>query len=482
MQHRSLQVAGIAGPPRIAVLRVEAAEPALAPAAASLWYAGDHVQVFRTARACCDREVPAEALVLDTVSADRALEWLREIRHDPRLAHRPAYLTSDLGADVLAASDGVVPAPTRLGIDLDAFNARCRALADLERLDEAGRLLAYLYTRPERLVEPLVDCRHATYYRYPLLDLFAPPGTAGAAWGDDLRRRGLLENARLVDRLRRCTGCGGSHLNYVDVCPECHAIDIGENIYFHCHTCGHVAPQDAFVTRNGLACGKCASKLRHIGVDYDRALECFGCHACSARFIEPEIEARCLQCGARSGTTELPESRIHSLRLTDAGRLAARQGRTTAAPATHDTQRNLTASFFDQTLNWMLQLRERHDDVQFAVAAVRVTNFDALAAGLGHSTALRLVEAFARRLREAIRTTDLITRAGEHAWYILSPQTDRPGLLSLLQSLEALAVASDQGGGRRIELAANCLTADEIVNPGAGAEALLATLVSGSRP
>ena len=80
-----------------------------------------------------------------------------------------------------------------------------------------------------------------------------------------------------------------------------------------------------------------------------------------------------------------------------------------------------------------------------------------------------------------MRTTDLITRAGDHAWYILSPQTDHPGLLALLQSIEALAVASDQGGGRRIELAANCLTADEIANPGAGAEVLLAALLAGTR-
>lgn len=479
MQDRSPRVAGMAALPRIAVVRGETPDPA--PSAASLWYSGDLVQVFRTARACCERDLPAEAIVLDTSSAERALEWLRELRQDPRLAHRPVYLASDPGADVLAASDGLVPAPTRLGIDLDAFEARCRSLAAVERVDETSRLLAYLCLRPERLVEPLLDARHAIYYRYPLFDLFAPAATDGATWGDELRRRGLLENARLVDRLRKCTACGGSHLNYVDVCPECHEIDIGENIYFHCHTCGHVAPQDAFVTRNGLACGKCATQLRHIGVDYDRALECFGCLVCSARFIEPEIEARCLLCHARSGTTELPESRIHSLRLTDAGRLAARQGRTTPLPATHDTQRNLTSSFFDQTLNWMLQLRERHDDVQFAVAALRVANFDALAASLGTHPALRLVDAFARRLREAVRTTDLITRAGDHAWYILSPQTDHPGLLALLQSIEALAVASDQGGGRRIELAANCLTADEIANPGAGAEVLLAALLAGTR-
>ncbi len=480
MQDHSLKLARLPGLPRIAMIR--SATSNLAPSAASLWYAGDQVQAFRSARECCEREGPLEVIVLDTASAERALEWLRDLRQDPRLAHRPAYLTSDLGPEVLAASDGIVPAPTRLDIEIEAFNARCRTLAGVERTDEASRLLSYLYVRPQRLVEPLRDPRHSSYYRYPLFDLFAPVAMDGSEWGEELRRRGLLENAGLVDRLRKCTGCGGSHLNYIDVCPECHAIDIGENIYFHCHTCGHVAPQDSFVTRNGLACGKCASKFRHIGVDYDRALECFGCNVCSARFIDPEIEARCLQCGVRSATSDLPELRIHGLRMTETGRLAARQGSIAAAPATHDTQRNLTSSFFEQTLNWMLQLRERHQDVQFAIAALRISNFDALTASLGTVAALRLVDAFARRLREAVRTTDLIMRAGEHAWYILSPQTDRPGLLELLQSIETLAVATEQAGGMRIELAANCLTADQIVNLGAGAESVLAGLMAGAQP
>ena len=417
MQDHVLKVAGMSGSPRIALIRSESVHAA--PSAASLWYAGDQAQTFPSAEACCRQEWPVEAIVLDTASPERVFEWLRELRQDPRLAHRPVYLTSDPGAWILAASDGLVPAPTRLRIDLDAFNACCMALAKTEHLDERSRLLAFLYVRPEQVIEPQLDCRQPGYYRYPLFDLFAPPRSEGFEWGDGLRRGGMLEIVKLVNRLRKCPGCGGSHLNFIDVCPDCHEIDIGENIYFHCHACGHVAPQDAFVTRNGLACGKCSAKFRHIGVDYDRALECFGCNVCSARFIEPDVEARCLQCGVHSATSELPELRVHSLRITDSGRLAARHGHVAARPATHDTQRNLTSVFFEQTLNWMLQLRERHDDVQFAISAVRVSNFDALAANLTPVAALRLADAFAARLREAVRSTDLVMRAGEHAWFCL---------------------------------------------------------------
>ena len=472
------EVLGASGPPSIAVIRSGA--PSATASATSLWYAGDHAQSFTNVRDCCARDVPVAAVVLDTPSAERAYDWLRELRQDPRLGHRPAYTTSELGPWVRAASDGPVPAPTRLNVDLEGFSARCQALARDEHPDDEGRFLAYLYLRPDLRIEPQLDLRHAGYYRYPLFDLFAPPNADGAVWGDSLRRRGLLESVKLIDRLRKCKGCGGSHLNYVDVCPECHEIDIGENIYLHCHTCGHVAPQESFVTRSGLACGKCTTKFRHIGVDYDRALECFGCSACSARFTEPEIEARCLQCAVHSATSELPELRVQSYRVTDAGKLAARHGAVSAPPATHDTQRNLTSSFFEQTLNWMLQLRQRHDDVQFGVAAIQVVNFEALAASVTPVAAIRLVEAFARRLRETIRTTDLIMRAGEHTWFLLSPQTDRAGLLGLMQSIETLAAATEQPDGSRIELAANCLTADQIRDVGVGANVVLAELHAGA--
>ena len=56
MQDHSLKLARLPGLPRIAMIR--SATSNLAPSAASLWYAGDQVQAFRSARECCEREGP----------------------------------------------------------------------------------------------------------------------------------------------------------------------------------------------------------------------------------------------------------------------------------------------------------------------------------------------------------------------------------------------------------------------------------------
>ena len=465
-----------------AVARLSDAEGAAALSAASGWYAShDEAATFDRALEICNHEQLFDAIVIDTARVDVALEWLRELRGNARLGHRPIYLTRDLGVEAAAIADGIVPTPTALRREIDSFNSRCQTLTRTEFADEEQRLLAHLYLRPDLQITPIVDIGCAGYYRYPLLDAFTPSGTDGLSWTEGLRRRGLLEEIKLIDRLRKCPTCAASHLNYVDICPECKQLDIGENIFLHCHTCGFVAPQENFIARTGLTCGKCDARLRHIGVDYDRALECFSCNACTARFIEPQIEARCLQCRAGAATTELPEIRIYSYRLSDSGRVAARSGSLGHTLATHDTQRNLTSAYFEQTLTWMLQLRQRHADVQFALAAVRVTNTEALEKMLSHLRAVQLVDAFARRLSETLRATDLIMRSGEYEWFILSPQNDRAGLLMLLQLIEKLAAATEQSDGNRIEVTANCVTSEEIKDLGIGARVLLSELQGGTR-
>ena len=88
---------------------------------------------------------------------------------------------------------------------------------------------------------------------------------------------------------------------------------------------------------------------------------------------------------------------------------------------------------------------------------------------------------FARRLAETLRATDLIMRAGEYEWFILSPQNDRAGLLVLLQLIEKLAAATEQSDGNRIAVTANCVTSEEIKDLGIGARVLLSELQGGTR-
>ena len=79
-----------------------------------------------------------------------------------------------------------------------------------------------------------------------------------------------------------------------------------------------------------MRCPRCQESLRHIGVDYDRALEHWQCAACRHLFEDPEIKARCGICLWSGPTERLIARPVETLRSTEAGRRAALEG---AAPA-----------------------------------------------------------------------------------------------------------------------------------------------------
>src|SRR5205807_3597889 len=69
---------------------------------------------------------------------------------------------------------------------------------------------------------------------------------------------------------------------------QCGSIDTAPQNFLHCYACGNVGTQEQYLTHQGLSCPKCSARLRHIGVDYDRALETLVCRSCAGRFTEPE--------------------------------------------------------------------------------------------------------------------------------------------------------------------------------------------------
>ena len=81
-----------------------------------------------------------------------------------------------------------------------------------------------------------------------------------------------------------------------------------------------------------------------------------------------------------------------------------------------------------------------------------------------------------RRLHEVIRATDLVMRATEGEWFILSPQTDRDGLTALRRLLESLTVATEQADGQRLEIGCADVAAEELKDLAIGARVLLAEL------
>jgi hypothetical protein len=439
---------------------------------------------FRDPQHLIDSGFAAEAVLLAPNDPAQADSWLQTLRRDAHLGLKPLFLSRSLGATADELSDGAVADGDAI---IHAAAEITRREASVKRRDAMtadDRLLIYLHLRPQRLLSPVTDWRNERICRYPLADAFCERGEDGFQLIDRLRRRGLIENTSLLERIHACGKCGAGHLLFIERCPQCGGIDIAEQTFLHCYACGHVATQDQYLRKDGLSCPQCLARLRHIGVDYDRALETLSCQSCAGRFTEPDVTARCLQCQTVAAADALLERRFHGLKLTAAGELAARTGQVGDLFKLIDQFSHAHPDYFVQTLDWLIHVSRRHREVQFGLACLRFSNVHALAASMpGHRLA-RMFDALAQRLRALIRTTDLFMREDDtHCWLLL-PQTTPSGMKVLLGRIAALSERSghlegDVEGntdGLRIELGISALNSAEAGGRIDDARVLMGTL------
>ena len=224
-------------------------------------------------------------------------------------------------------------------------------------------------------------------------------GLSSYGWLQQKRQENLLDAADLIDRIRQCTACSSSRLNYVDVCPECHSIDIVRQPSLHCFVCGHVAPQQDFLKGDALVCPNCLSQLRHIGSDYDRPLENYRCRSCAAFFLDADVDVHCIDCCKVNSPDELRVREIHSFKLSEAGALACRQGlNNNAGMNSYFRQLKLMdRGAFIEALNWQMAIAKRYgkagktDDIS-SLLGVRIENIQQVFAAVGEARASAMLE------------------------------------------------------------------------------------------
>lgn len=373
------------------------------------------------------------AFVFDTDNAGALDAWARELRASPWWVC-PAFVARDGAAHPLL--DGVATAEQATDAGIRAQAKLTQLGLERSALDRDERLLLYLYLREDVGLRPILDRAHAALYRYPLAESLG--GVRDTAdWLAALVRRGLLEPGALVDRTRHCPACGGAHLLFVDVCPQCSSIHIHKQRSLHCFTCGQVAPETEFVDEAGLHCPKCHARLRHIGVDYDRPLAQHACGACHHVFIEPRIVARCLACQTLHEPDRLDVREVAELRLTSRGRAALRAGQIHESFAALDVANYVVPSYFRHMTDWMLVTARRHRELHAGLVLVDFLNAADLVERLGTSKTFLLLDEFATRLREMLRASDVTTRTSEGQLWLLLPFTPPDGVIKKLQDLLA---------------------------------------------
>ena len=396
---------------------------------------------------------PVYDVLLIDLPGVSAGQLLRSLRLDQQYRFALIYCCQDQDAWCEALGDGRPPADLGAITPLwrlwqERFNLFNRGAAP-ERFE--ARVLAWLWLRSRGDVHAVRDAGVAQHYRYPLLEALSDGETiSDFSWLQLMTQQGWLEEGVLLDRLRLCTDCGSGRLNYVDVCPECQALDISRQPSLHCFTCGHVGAQEHFLKDGLLLCPNCFSRLRHIGSDYDRPLENYRCRSCQAFFVDAEVEARCLDCGQAHAPDKLRVREVRHFRLAEAGRLRCRQGYSASVAETDQfgALNLLNQKSFHELLNWQLQLVRRYKQPAFSLLGLRFVNLAATISALGELRGHALVDSLVERLQEAVRDTDRCSRVSEEILWIMMPHTDAAGLAVVRKRLQegAERLASEQIG------------------------------------
>ncbi|PIE64092.1 MAG: hypothetical protein CSA26_09850 [Desulfobacterales bacterium] len=405
-------------------------------------------------------------------------DLLKKIRSDPETALKPVFLTTVHEGEKLPFSDGTVSSIQEASEKAMPIVRRLERI-DRETSDSQERiflLLGYLYSRPKQSLMPFADWQSKEVYHYPLADVLLGDDEESFRQLQSLCDHGLIREERLVDRIRHCPHCNGCHLNFVDTCPQCESINIHQQQFFHCFTCGHVDTEESFLDSAGLYCPNCQTKLRHIGADYDRALENYLCHDCKTSFSEAGVLARCHHCSKSAKPEELVPQNIHSFQLTEQGRLAARTGSLGNVYAVLDALENITPSYFYHFLDWALQLSKRYPEDPFSVIGIRLSNIMEITDTLGRQRAWELMDEFVIRIRAIVRSTDLTCRTSQQDLWLLLSRTPKAGCSILQQRIQEIKELTRQPDGVGLEFATITCTIPEEVDEKENAKLLIARL------
>ncbi|EHM10816.1 GGDEF domain-containing protein [Thermanaerovibrio velox DSM 12556] len=372
-----------------------------------------------------------------------AEEAIRRIRGRLDGVLIPVFLTAPLDNLTQHLCDGV----GRSEEDLVRFTQDARMRIDdvspsmlAESLDY--RLLAFLYTRPQRDLEPVLIPLTSQVYHWPLMEAIGNGLLEPRGWISNLSDRGFIREATpsgLVERVRYCPRCDGGHINCVDLCPFCSSMDFEQVPFIHCFVCGRVGPEEDFLKSGEMRCPFCGSRLRHIGADYDRPMESYRCRDCGKSFPEPQVSCHCLLCGLMTEPEALVPRNFYRYRITDKGILAVQTGEMEDRYAVLDTLNYMKPEPFMHILNWMVGLSKRPPVEPFCLMLIRFPNLEAFLDSMGRTAGSQAFRELIGRIREMVRATDVSTRTEAGEVLLLLPKTPRSGGSVLKGRLEALA-------------------------------------------
>ncbi|MEG1825358.1 MAG: hypothetical protein RR501_11350 [Cloacibacillus sp.] len=432
----------------------------------------------------------------------RYMREIERLRQSPLFCYAPIFLTRSVcGAD--AVTDGVAPDSTAIPPKADAILARGSKIR-LEKLEHSYklRMLAYIYARGDAYeLKPYCVPGSKWIYGYPNASLIVERQSSvsdeapslccddGSCYShvyynDDsisaaydllknLAQKNYLEEKKIYNRIRLCPKCATGHLNYVDTCPQCGSLNMHRKKMLHCFTCGHVAPEENFKQDFSLICPRCATKLRHIGSDYDFPLESFLCSDCGASFVEPAVKVSCLNCGASSEQENLLVRNFYGYSIGEKGTEALMTGVLSEDFMLFDGTNVVNFETFCGLFRWLSILEKRYPDAGFSLLGVRLLGLAEAEEAIGSVRLQKFIAELGRRIKELVRDSDIAAKGPYGAFWVILPRTSIEGGNILADRIKKLESFFDGAGAEHVRISVKCFptSADD---PDTSKEELLA--------
>jgi len=186
--------------------------------------------------------------------------------------------------------------------------------------EKASRLVAEMLAGKIVLIEPELDFSSAPGFSYPVVErLLGVGGEEAVAILESLVDKGALVR-EFFDRILRCPHCHSVNLRPSNCCPKCGSRNLARGRVLEHISCRFVGLEDDFVSGDSYICPKCGSELHISGGDYQSLGLMNKCQDCYEIFAQPEIQWRCLKCGALTPQDSINEVNVYSYRFNEARR------------------------------------------------------------------------------------------------------------------------------------------------------------------
>ena len=361
-------------------------------------------------------------------------------RTSSTIHYKPLFLTSSIiSQNIQLLVDDTIFTEDEMNKSAELINQKIMNLNDnIDLKDPEAILLIYLLTRQNKCLEFTIAPELAQKVRYPLMEFYITDPLMAKKRVDALADEQILVPHKVLDEIQLCPFCHNGWLSFKNFCPICESIDIEKVQFIQCFACGNTEPEENFLTNDALVCVNCQTRLKHIGIDYDKPLKEFICKDNNHRFMDTAIESQCHSCHETFPPERVVSKKLASYKVSNKGISYLLNGKGLAYNPLKDKHNFLNHSAFTLFLNWYIQSSLRYPELSFSVCNIYVTNHQQLLEDYGLIGTKQLLHEFFKSLRQCFRETDLITKLDDEVATIIFSQSNASSMRAIEKNIKLI--------------------------------------------